>query len=281
MPDTENQSTGVSQADAARAREALLGSLLPPDSASPQSGTPEPGAPDTPAPGPDAATVAAPETAAAAAPVPETGAPAAVSLAPEGAASPAAAPDRPSAQEAQAAPRRGGALAAIAEFAIIAVLAVVFAWLIINFVARPYGIPSGSMEDTIQVGDRVLSERVTYYFGTPQQGQIVTFKEVDNPDRTLIKRVIAVAGQTVDLVDGQVYVDGEPLDEPYTQGKPSYPEDAELSYPYTIPEGCIWCMGDNRTDSSDSRSFGPVPVENVTGHAFVRYWPFDSFGLLE
>ena len=93
-----------------------------------------------------------------------------------------------------------------------------------------------------------------------------------------------MGGQTVDLVDGVVYVDGEPLDESaYTGGKPSYPLDgpAQIQYPYTVPEGCIWCMGDNRTNSSDSRYFGAVPVSSVTGRAFFTYWPISSIGPLE
>ena len=99
----------------------------------------------------------------------------------------------------------------------------------------------------------------------------------------LIKRVIAVGGQTVDLRDGAVYVDGEKLDEPYTEGKQSKPlsNSNGITYPYKVPEGEIWVMGDNRTNSLDSRVFGSVPVENVTGHAFWRYWPLSSFGSLE
>lgn len=184
----------------------------------------------------------------------------------------------------------GGLLRDAIEFVIIIVVAILLALFVLNFVARPYEIPSGSMLETIQLQDRVLSEQVSYYFGEPQQGQIVTFKEIDDPDTavdesetTLIKRVVAVGGQTVDIKNDAVYVDGEKLDEPYTLGKPTeiLPSEAGIEYPFTVPEGYLWCMGDNRTDSSDSRVFGPVPVENVTGHAFLRYWPLSSFGLLE
>ena len=156
--------------------------------------------------------------------------------------------------------------------------------LIKTFVATPYVVPSGSMRDTILEGDTLLGERVSLYFSDPEPGDIVTF---DSPisDETLIKRVIAVGGQTVDLVDGSVYVDGERLDEPCTEGRPSYsltdlPGSAGIEYPYTVPEGCVWVMGDNRTDSKDSRYFGAVSVDDVTSRALFIYWPLDRIGAL-
>ena len=168
-----------------------------------------------------------------------------------------------------------------------------FAWLAIavavgllvkTFVATPYVVPTGSMRDTIVEGDTLLGERVSLYFGDPEAGDIVTF---DSPldGETLIKRVIAVGGQTVDLVDGSVYVDGERLDEPYTEGKPSYslsdlPGSAGIEYPYVVPDGCVWVMGDNRTNSKDSRYFGPVSVDDVTSRALFIYWPLSRIGAL-
>lgn len=172
----------------------------------------------------------------------------------------------------------------VIEFAVIIVAALALAWGITTFVVRPYEIPSGSMLETIQLEDRILSEKISYYTRGPQQGEVVTFIDPLDSNTTLIKRVIAVGGQTVDLVDGVVYVDGQPLEESsYTGGKPSYPLEgpAQIQYPYTVPDGCIWCMGDNRTNSSDSRYFGAVPVSSVTGHAFFTYWPIGSFGFLE
>ena len=175
----------------------------------------------------------------------------------------------------------------IIEFIIIIAVACAFAFLITHFVAQPYVIPSQSMEDTLiggeegQSNDRILSEKISYISGEPKQGDIVTFTDVEDTSRTLIKRVIAVGGQTIDLRDGYVYVDGQKLDEPYTDGKPSYDPETSITYPYTVPDGYIWVMGDNRTNSHDSRWFGPVPVENVTGHAFFRYWPFSRIGLLD
>lgn len=186
------------------------------------------------------------------------------------------------AEDVTAAKKKGSALGALAEFVIIVAVAVGLAFLITNYVVKPYEIPSESMEDTIMPEDRVLSERISYMNSSPQTGDIVTFTDVENPDRVLIKRVIATAGQQVDLKDGSVYVDGTKLEEPYTDEKQSLPlsNERDISYPYTVPEGSIWVMGDNRTNSSDSRYFGPVPLSNVTGHAFFRYWPLERIGWL-
>ena len=181
-------------------------------------------------------------------------------------------------------PSRPSILRSLIGLVLFVVLVYGFWWLLREFVVTPYEIPSGSMEETIMTGDMVFSERISYYTRDIEQGDIVTFNDTEIPGRVLIKRVIAVGGQTVDLVDGQVVVDGVALDEPYTDGKPSEPYENTLvpiSYPYTVPEGSIWVMGDNRTNSKDSRYFGPVSVENVTGRGFFVYWPLDHVGLLE
>lgn len=182
-----------------------------------------------------------------------------------------------------AGPQPGNAFGTVAKFfiAVVAVFAAV--WLLRTFVFAPYEIPSGSMEDTIKVEDYVFAEKVSYNFRSPEPGEIITFKDPLSPDRTLIKRVIATGGQTVDLIDGKVVVDGKPLEEPYVKsGAKSYPltpdKSVQIEYPYTVPEGYIWVMGDNRTQSSDSRVFGAIPVSNVVGHAIFRYWPADRIG---
>ena len=146
-------------------------------------------------------------------------------------------------------------------------------------------VPSGSMEGTIMTGDRVYAEKVSYLFRDPEPGDIVTFQDPEIPGRVLIKRCIAVGGQTVDLVDGRVVVDGVALDEPYTRGLPSEPLKTalgvEVSYPYTVPAGHLWVMGDNRTNSNDSRYFGAIDEDTLTGRAALVYWPFSNFGLLD
>lgn len=154
-----------------------------------------------------------------------------------------------------------------------------------TFVFGVYYVPSGSMLDTIQEGDLIFGERVSLLFSDPEPGDIVTFESPLDEDETLVKRVIAVGGQTIDLIDGVVYVDGVALDEPYVEGKPTeslsdLAGSAGITYPYTIPEGYIWVMGDNRTNSKDSRYFGPVSVDSVTSRAILIYWPLEDIGLL-
>lgn len=176
-----------------------------------------------------------------------------------------------------------------AKAAFIVLLAFLFAYLIRVFVFEPYVIPSESMDDTIEIGDMVLSEKVSYRNASPQAGDIITFYNVDGEEDPFggtlvyIKRVIAVEGQQVDIHDGRVYVDGEALDEPYTDGKRTekLENDKGITYPFTVSEGCVWVMGDNRTHSSDSRCFGEVPVENITGKAFFRYMPITKIGSLQ
>lgn len=176
-------------------------------------------------------------------------------------------------------------LSSVVSFLAMLVVALAVFFGLRTFVIEPYDIPSGSMETTIMTGDRVFAEKVSYYFRDVEQGDIVTFDSPEVAGQILIKRVIATGGQTVDLIDGSVYVDGEKLDEPYTNGLPSYPlrtaTGVEISYPYTVPEGCLWVMGDNRTNSSDSRYFGAIEESSVIGRGCFTFWPIQSIGILE
>ena len=170
---------------------------------------------------------------------------------------------------------------------LLILLAVGLSVLIRLFVGEPFYVPSGSMLETIQIGDRLFGEKISYRFRSPERGEVVTFHDPAGTDVLLIKRVIATQGETVDFVDGVVYVNGAPLDEPYTNGLPSEPFSSTASfleeplvYPYTVPEGCIWVMGDNRVNSQDSRYFGPVEVDSVTSRGVVIFWPPEDFGTL-
>ncbi|HSK48766.1 MAG TPA: signal peptidase I [Coriobacteriia bacterium] len=169
------------------------------------------------------------------------------------------------------------------ETIVLVALAFALAQGIKAFVVQPFVVPTGSMLPTIELKDRLLAEKITYRFvRPPRQGEIVVFANPDSSDpvaRILIKRVIATGGQTVDIKDEQVYVDGKKLDEPYTYGKPSAL--GTVSLPITVPEGYVWLMGDNRPNSGDSRFFGPQPVSAVQGRAFWTYWPPGRFGRLE
>ena len=171
----------------------------------------------------------------------------------------------------------------------VAVFAVACLIMIIvrTFVVEPYYVPTASMEPTIMVGDQLLGQKVTLELGQDvSTGDIVVFR---NPTSAgdhdvLVKRVIATAGQTVDIRSGKVYVDGQELDEPYAAGL-SYElaqqaPGVSVTFPYTVPDDSVWVMGDNRENSADSRYFGAVPTENLVAVAFVRYWPLDRVGTI-
>ena len=170
----------------------------------------------------------------------------------------------------------------LVQFALAFAVMIGAIWLLRLFVIEPFTVPTGSMIPTIEKGDSMYAEKVSLWFDdTPQVGQVYTFTcpvpADDGTYEVMIKRVIATAGQVVDLRDGHVYVDGVMLDEPYVHGKQSVAErtapGVDVTYPYTVPDGCFWAMGDNRTNSSDSRYFGPVPYDNLIAHAVFRYWP--------
>ena len=177
-------------------------------------------------------------------------------------------------------------LGGIGELVLTIAAAVVLALLMRTFVFEVFEVPTGSMLETIQLDDRIVGEKLSYRFRVPQRGEIVTFNNPSKDGTTLVKRVVATGGQTVDLQEGRVVVDGQVLDEPYVNGLESVPLNQQLSgispisYPYTIPEGYIWVMGDNRTNSKDSRFFGAVPVSEVTSHAVWTIWPPKNFGAL-
>lgn len=166
----------------------------------------------------------------------------------------------------------------LGELVLMVGLAFLLATAIRTFIVQPYVVPTGSMIPTIEIGDRVIANKFVYRFEEPEPGDIVVLDDPTGSVPTLIKRVVAVGGQTVDLVDGQVTVDGTALDEPYTHGLPSEPQ--TVSMPYEVPEGSVWLMGDYRTNSQDSRFFGAVPLEKIRGEAIFRFWPIDRIGTL-
>jgi signal peptidase I len=171
-------------------------------------------------------------------------------------------------------------------------LSLLLAFGIRSYVAEARYIPSGSMEPTLQINDRLIIEKVSYYFRKPQRGDIVVF----NPTKTLraqgvkdayIKRVIGVPGDRVALQQGGVYINGHRLSEDYVYNKPTSvefctpdPESAFLAKPVKIPTGTILVLGDNRTNSLDGRCWGLVAKEDLVGRASFRFWPINRVGPL-
>lgn len=131
-------------------------------------------------------------------------------------------------------------------------------------------------EQRADIGDRVLVSKFAYRTGGPRYGDVVVFTSPEDGKTDLIKRVIAVAGQTVDVQDGRVIVDGTTLSEPYiNQDFPSH-DDADAIR--TVPAGTVWVMGDNRANSKDSRYIGPIAASAILGRAFAIYWPPSRIG---
>jgi len=168
------------------------------------------------------------------------------------------------------------------------VLTLIIFLVIQNFVAQPYKVQQQSMERTLEPEQYVLVDKLTPRFDAYQRGDIVVFKppaDWGDDETPYIKRVIGESGDTIEIrEDGLVYVNGTVLDEPYVyadeNGDPQ-PTTASLDQnTWTIPEGEVFLMGDHRSNSSDSRTFGPVEVDQVIGRAWLRYWPFDTFGVL-
>lgn len=160
---------------------------------------------------------------------------------------------------------------------VCSVLAVV---LLFTFLVRVVGVDGESMRETLQERDRLLVLN-GYLCGDYRQGDIVIFRRADFEDgEAIVKRVIATAGQTVDIdfEAGVVYVDGQPLKEPYTR-EPTWLSEG-LEFPVTVPEGCVFLMGDNRNDSKDSRyaDLGPVDTRCIIGRAVLLFLPGKTAG---
>jgi signal peptidase I len=183
-------------------------------------------------------------------------------------------------------------------------VALLLALVIRTFVVQAFKIPSGSMLPTLEIGDHILVNKFLYgprlevpltqlSFGRlpglrdPAPGDVIVFVNPRNTSLDFIKRVIAVAGQSVEIRDRQVYVDGKlsPPPSPLSERSPCLPAEPPFSWPrkgpdscgpYTVPEGFVFVMGDNRGSSYDSRAWGPVPVENIKGRALIIYWSWDG-----
>lgn len=173
------------------------------------------------------------------------------------------------------------------------VIAVVVVFFIKTFIVQNFKIPSSSMEDTLLIGDRLFASKFIYgaqipftdirilKVRDPKPGDVIVFKYPADPSKDYIKRCIAVEGQTVEIRDKQVFVDGELIEnppeskfvDPYIYSASSAPRD---NMPLTVvPEDCLFAMGDNRDNSADSRYWGFVPYENLKGKAIFIYWSID------
>jgi signal peptidase I len=200
--------------------------------------------------------------------------------------------------------RGPGLLAVVRETVVLVALAVLLAVVFKTFLVAAFYIPSGSMESTLNISDRVLVEKVSYRFGDVEHGDVVVFVHEEpgiieatgpsNPisgffsslgqavgvvppsDRDFIKRVVGLPGDTIACRGGQLVRNDQPVAEPYLdQGT-----ETDCDKKTTVGPGELFVMGDNRSNSQDSRFFGPIPRDDVVGRAFVRIWPLNHIGWL-
>lgn len=166
----------------------------------------------------------------------------------------------------------------------------IYVFFVMTFLLQSFVIPTGSMKDNILVGDHILVDKVAYAksLGTLdsimlptleiKRGMIVTFKSPAELDKEYVKRVIGLPGERIKIVNKKVYINNEPLNEPYTFFKdPNIQTSYRDNFPeFTVPENFYFCMGDNRDNSYDSRFWGPVPADFIIGKPWRIYWSYES-----
>ena len=148
----------------------------------------------------------------------------------------------------------------------------VLLFLAINAISARIRVDGSSMEPTLQSGEFVVVNRLAYKIGEPEISDVVVFHFPGEPGLEYIKRVVGLPGDSLRIADGLVYVNGEPLNEPYIAAKPRY------SGSWNVPEDHLFVLGDNRNNSSDSHNWGSVPLTNIIGEAFFVYWPPTDWG---
>lgn len=168
------------------------------------------------------------------------------------------------------------------------VLTLIIFFVIQNFIAQPYQVKQQSMEQTLEPDQYVLVDKLTPRLDTYTRGEIIVF--TPPPDWSpgdgtpFIKRIVGIGGDTLEIEDGQVYVNDVAIDETYLFTGPNgtEPTTTTIDPPrWVVPDGELFVMGDHRSHSADSRAFGAIPVDSVIGRAWLRYWPIDTFGILD
>ncbi|HEX3429192.1 MAG TPA: signal peptidase I [Candidatus Limnocylindrales bacterium] len=180
------------------------------------------------------------------------------------------------------------ALGCLLEIVETLVLTLIIFFVIQTFVAQPYRVQQVSMERTLEPDQYVLVDKLTPRFDTYKRGDIVVFNPPANwvqaQGQPYIKRVIGIGGDKIELKDGKVLVNGTPLLEQayvYQEDGGSQPTDALIGVgSWVVPQGQLFLMGDHRSNSADSREFGPVDITAVIGRAWLRYWPINTFTIL-
>lgn len=159
----------------------------------------------------------------------------------------------------------------------VVVPAVILFLIIHTFFMEARYVPSPSMVPTIEVQDRFLSNKTAYWFNPPKRFEIIVFKPpaTAGSKDDFVKRIIGLPGEKIQVQKGVVYINDQPLDEPFISADRVARMD---SGPWLVPEGQLFVMGDNRNNSQDSRYWGTVPIENIKGKAWLRFWPINRMG---
>lgn len=155
--------------------------------------------------------------------------------------------------------------------------AILIALLINVFVGQATRVDGQSMEPSLHTNQRLVVEKLSYRFHGPERFDVVVLKVASQANELLIKRVIGLPGETVEVKDGKVYIDGRPLEEPFLAGDTRPGRHGRV----VVPPLHVYVMGDNRDHSNDSRSFGPVAIDNIVGRAWISYWPLEDLGPIE
>jgi signal peptidase I len=182
-------------------------------------------------------------------------------------------PEAQSSEPPHPGPKRG-AVRLVREVLETVLPAILIALLINVFIGQATRVEGQSMEPNLHSDQRLVVEKVSYRFHGPQRFDIVVLKLPSQGDELLIKRVVGLPGETVEIREGLIYINGEPLDEPFANGDTRPGRNERIM----VPPLHVFVLGDNRNHSNDSRSFGPVPIENIVGRAWVSYWPPEEVG---
>lgn len=170
-----------------------------------------------------------------------------------------------------------GFMKSLMEWVVIIAVAFVLSIFIRNYVIDTRIVPTGSMLPTIQLQDRLIVDRVFYKFDSFKRGDIVVFQAPDSAqeDLDLVKRLIGLPGEKVEIKNGKVFINDQALNEPYIMAPPDYDYG-----PVTVPKNSYFMLGDNRTASKDSHIWGFLPSDKILGKVWIRYWPMNKFGPL-
>ena len=158
------------------------------------------------------------------------------------------------------------------------VITFVLIFVLKNYVIINAMVPTGSMENTIMPEDQMFGNRLAYLFSNPERGDIIFFYYPDDEKQKFVKRIIGLPGETVTIIDAKVYINGVELEEPYLKEEWI---NGTGPYEFQVPEGCYFVMGDNRSDSIDSRIIGPVKKEDILGTTKLIIFPISDMGIAE